>query len=70
MHDRVQNITVMQSGTVLAAVHWTSATATATAKETATSTVTVTTAKATVIATERLSASKPCGEEQRQRERQ
>jgi len=34
MHNRVQNITAMQSGRVLAAVQWTSATATAT--ETAT----------------------------------
>mmetsp|Transcript_90007 Transcript_90007/g.131734 ORF Transcript_90007/g.131734 Transcript_90007/m.131734 type:complete len:132 (-) Transcript_90007:199-594(-) len=32
MHDRVQNITAMQSGRVLAAVQWTSATATATAR--------------------------------------
>jgi len=70
MHDRVQNITAMQSGRVLAAVQWTSATATATAKETATMTVTVTTATATAIATERLSARKPCGEQQRQREQQ
>jgi len=60
----------MQSGRVLAAVQWTSATATATAKETATLTVTVTMVTATVIATERLSASKPCGEQQRQREQQ
>jgi len=34
MHDRVQNITAMQIGRVLAAVQWTSATATATATAT------------------------------------